>query len=73
MDINSKAEGIQDAIESKAGTLGRGKYGRIMKMARTPTADEYRKTSYIAALGIIILGAVGFAIFWLMVHLPGYF
>jgi protein transport protein SEC61 subunit gamma-like protein len=73
MDANSKAEEIQDAIESKVGALGRGKYGRIMKMARTPSRDEYKKTCYIAAIGMVILGAVGFAIFWLMTYLPGYF
>lgn len=42
-------------------------------MARTPSKDEYTKTVYITAIGIILIGAVGFAIWWLMTVLPGYF
>lgn len=73
MGIENKAEGFQSTVESKVGGLGKGKYGRILKMARTPTREEYKKTCYIAALGMLILGAAGFAIYWLMIHLPGYF
>ena len=67
----STYEELQDEFESKA--RGFGKYGRIMKMARTPSKDEYKKTVYITAIGIILIGAVGFAIWWLMTILPGYF
>lgn len=59
--------------ETRQSGLGFGRYSRIMKMARTPTRDEYKKTVWITALGIIILGAVGFAIMWLMTYLPSYF
>ena len=70
---NSKVEGFQDKIESKFRNMGKGKYGRILKMARTPTKDEYRKTVTITGIGIIVLGAVGFGIMWLMTYLPTYF
>ncbi len=73
MSESNRAEGIQGKMESKVGNLGKGKYGRILKMAHTPTKDEYKKTCYIAALGILVLGAVGFAIMWLMTYLPKYF
>ncbi|MDR3074567.1 MAG: protein translocase SEC61 complex subunit gamma [Candidatus Methanoplasma sp.] len=73
MSIEAKAEEIQDSFESKTRNLGRGKYGRILKMAHTPTREEYKKTCYIAALGMVILGAVGFVIMWVMTYLPGYF
>jgi protein transport protein SEC61 subunit gamma and related proteins len=73
MTAEGKAQGIQDSLESKVGNLGKGKYGRILKMARTPTREEYKKSCYIAAIGIILLGAVGFAIMWLMIYLPDYF
>ncbi len=69
----STYEELQDEFEFKARGFGKGKYGRIMKMARTPSRDEYRKTVYITAIGIILIGAVGFAIWWLMTILPGYF
>ena len=73
MKVEAKAEEIQDNFESKTRNLGRGKYGRIIKMARTPTREEYKKTCYIAALGMVILGAVGFAIMWIMTYLPNHF
>ena len=67
---DSMAYELQDEIESKARGFGKGKYGRILKMARTPSKDEYVKTMYITGLGIIVIGAVGFAIWWLMSVLP---
>ncbi|AIZ57064.1 preprotein translocase subunit SecE [Candidatus Methanoplasma termitum] len=73
MGIEERADGIQNSFESKTKNLGRGKYGRILKMARTPTREEYKKTCYIAALGMIVVGAVGFAIMWIMTYLPDYF
>lgn len=69
----SKASEYQDRIESKFHNLGKGKYGRILKMARTPTHEEYKKTVAITGLGIIVLGAVGFVIMWIMTYLPTYF
>jgi protein transport protein SEC61 subunit gamma-like protein len=73
MKIETKAEEIQNTFETRTRNLGRGKYGRILKMAHTPTREEYKKTCYIAALGMIVIGAVGFAIMWVMTYLPGYF
>ncbi len=70
---NSKVTDFQDKIESKFRNMGKGKYGRIIKMARTPTPEEYRKTIVITGIGIIVLGAVGFFIMWLMTYLPTYF
>ena len=64
---------LQDEFESKARGFGKGKYGRIMKMARTPSREEYKKTLMITAIGIILIGAVGFVIWWLMSILPYYF
>lgn len=70
---NTKASEYQDRIESKFRNLGKGKYGRIIKMARTPTPDEYKKTIAITGIGIVVLGALGFFIMWLMTYLPSYF
>ena len=73
MSEESKVNGFQDRIESKFRNIGKGKYGRILKMARTPTRDEYKKTVAITGIGIIVLGALGFFIMWLMTYLPSYF
>ncbi len=72
MDAEIKATELQDNLEAKARGIGKGKYGRILKMARTPTREEYKKTVYITGLGIIVLGAMGFVIMWLMTYLPTY-
>ena len=69
----STYEDLQGEFESKARGFGKGKYGRIIKMARTPNREEYKKTVYITGIGILVLGFVGFAIWWLMEILPTYF
>ena len=69
----SMAYELQDEFESKARGFGKGKYGRILKMARTPGKDEYVKPMYITGLGIIVIGALGFLIWWLMSVLPHMF
>jgi len=71
--VEEKAQDMQDGLESKIGSFGKGKYGRILQMAHTPDKEEYLKTSKVSAIGIIILGALGFAIMWIMTYLPDYF
>ena len=39
------------------------KYWRILKLARTPTRDEFRKIALVAAAGILIVGLIGFLIY----------
>lgn len=61
---------LQDEFGSKAHSIGRGKYGRILKMAHTPNDEEYTKTLYITGLGILVIGAMGFFTWWLMTYIP---
>jgi len=63
--IINKAWEIQHNLEARQKRIGKGKYGRVMKMARNPTSEEYSKTSKITGLGIILVGAIGFVIFLL--------
>lgn len=37
-------------------------YKRVLKVARKPDGDEYREFSKITALGMIIIGVIGFVI-----------
>jgi len=71
MSIESKATEMQDDIESRVRSIGKGKYGRVLKMARTPGWDEYKKVVTITGIGIGIIGAVGFAIMLIMNALLG--
>ena len=58
-----KAWAVQRKIEERQQRIGKGKYGRILKMARKPTNEEYEKTAKITALGIGAIGALGFVIY----------
>jgi len=63
--IIEKAWGWQHELESRQKRIGRGKYGRVLKMARNPTTEEFEKTSKITGLGILIVGGLGFLIYLL--------
>ncbi|MFA5861190.1 MAG: protein translocase SEC61 complex subunit gamma [Candidatus Thermoplasmatota archaeon] len=65
-----KAWDAQDKLEGRLSYIGKGKYGRVLRMARKPTPDEYRKASIVSAAGLVILGAIGFLVFYLMSFIP---
>ena len=70
MAEESKVSGFQDGMEARVRAIGKGKYGRVLKMARRPGWDEYKKIVMITGIGIIIIGAVGFAIMYIMQQFP---
>jgi len=45
------------------------KYWRILKLARTPTREEYRKIALVAAAGVLVVGMIGFLIYIGMIPL----
>ncbi len=59
---------IQKRIEERAKRLGKGRYGRVLQMARRPTKDEYSRVVSLTALGILIIGAVGFLIYLIFTY-----
>ena len=61
--IIDRAWELQHKIEVRQQRIGKGKYGRVLKMARKPTNEEYEKTSKITGAGILLVGAIGFAIY----------
>ena len=62
-DEESIAYDLQDEFESKAKGFGKGKYGRILKMAHTPSREEsdvYVETLDVEVNGTeVASGAVG--------------
>ena len=58
-----KAWDLQHRLEARQNRIGKGKYGRVLKMARNPTNEEYSKTSKITGAGILLIGGLGFLIF----------
>ena len=43
------------------------KYSRVLQIARKPGKDEFVSSSKICALGMAVIGVVGFAIFLLFI------
>jgi protein transport protein SEC61 subunit gamma-like protein len=58
-----KAWAVQHKIDEREQRIGKGKFGRVLKMARKPTNEEYEKTAKITGLGIMLIGALGFVIY----------
>ncbi|WP_253738057.1 protein translocase SEC61 complex subunit gamma [Halohasta salina] len=46
-------------------------YIRVLKLASTPSWNEFSQVSKIAGAGIILIGFIGFVIFAIMSFLPG--
>lgn len=73
MDIVEKSREVQKDIEDKVNRLGKGKYGRVIKMARKPDNEEFITVIEITGLGLALIGALGFLIYWIWTYLPGVF
>jgi protein transport protein SEC61 subunit gamma and related proteins len=39
------------------------KYLRVLKLARTPTREEFAKIATVAAAGVLLIGMIGFLIY----------
>jgi len=72
MDIVEKSWEVQTRIEERTKRLGKGKYGRVLKMARKPTSEEYVKIIQITGLGLLLIGGLGFLIYLIMTQLAPY-
>jgi len=64
-----RAVELQNKLEAKQKGIGKGKYGRVLKMARKPTNEEYKKTSMITGIGILLIGGLGFLIYFLVTEI----
>ena len=45
-------------------------YMRVLKLASTPSWDEFSKISKIAGAGIVLVGLLGFTIYAIMSFVP---
>ena len=64
--IEETVQSWQDEIEGRVRSLQTGSYARILKMARKPSKQEFRQTVIVCGIGLFILGAIGFAMLWMM-------
>lgn len=68
--IVDRAWDAQNRLEARVGNLGKGKYGRVIRMSRKPTPEEFAKTSKVTMIGVAALGGLGFLIYHLMRLIP---
>lgn len=66
-----KAWAAQNKVEKKLGGIGKGKYARVLRMARKPEPAEFKQTANVVLIGIAVIGGIGFAIFLFMDWLLG--
>ncbi|HID26665.1 MAG TPA: protein translocase SEC61 complex subunit gamma [Methanosarcinales archaeon] len=45
-------------------------YTRVFKMTRKPSKDEFSATAKVAGAGILLIGLIGFIIYFLFTELP---
>lgn len=46
-------------------------YVRVLKLASTPSWNEFNQVAKIAGIGILLVGFIGFFIFVFMTFVPG--
>ncbi len=46
-------------------------YVRVLKLASTPSWEEFSRVALIAGAGIVLVGLIGFLIFAIMTFVPG--
>jgi protein transport protein SEC61 subunit gamma-like protein len=44
------------------------KYLRVLKLARTPTSEEFSKIAIVAAAGVLLIGLIGFILYVVFEH-----
>jgi protein transport protein SEC61 subunit gamma-like protein len=73
MDIMERAWKEQSKAEERLKRLGKGKYGRVLKMAKKPDGEEYKRTLQITSIGILLIGGLGFLIYYIWEEGPAFF
>ena len=71
MDLTEETLKVQQKIEFKARSMTRGKLGRVLKMARKPESEEFKRTCLITLAGMVLIGFLGFTIYLIWTYVPG--
>ena len=70
MDVVKGSWSVQKKVEERLRRIGKGKYGRVLKMARKPDKDEFQKVVQVTGIGMILIGALGFLIYLIWNYVP---
>ena len=70
MSFIDKVWQTQQRLEERFKRIGRGQYGRGLRLARKPTTDEFVKSSWVGGIGSGIVGAIGFIVYFVWIKVP---
>ena len=70
MSFINKVWKAQQKLEERFKRIGRGQYGRVLRLARKPTHEEFVKRSWVVGIGIGIVGAIGFVVYYIWLKAP---
>jgi protein transport protein SEC61 subunit gamma-like protein len=70
LDVVKGSWSIQQKVEDRLKRVGKGKYGRVLKMARKPDKEEFLKVVQVTGIGMILIGALGFLIYLIWNYVP---
>jgi protein transport protein SEC61 subunit gamma-like protein len=73
MDIMEQSWKGQRLVEGYLKGFGKGKFGRVLKMAKKPDGEDYKRSLQITSIGCIAMGALGFAIYYAWKYGPEFF
>jgi protein transport protein SEC61 subunit gamma-like protein len=63
MAFLDRARRVQENFDGRLRNAGHGKYGRILRMARKPTVEDYVRVLEVTWIGAVIIGSTGFVIY----------
>ena len=70
MSFINKVWKAQQKLEERFKRIGRGQYGRVLRLARKPTHEEFVKSYWVVGIGIGIVGAIGFVVYYIWLKAP---
>ena len=70
MSFIEKVWQTQHKLEDRFKRIGRGQYGRVLRLAPKPTSDEFIKSSWVVGIGIAIIGFIGFVVYYIWLKAP---
>ena len=70
MSFIEKVWQTQHKLEERFKRIGRGQYGRVLRLARKRTTDEFVKSSWVVGIGIGIIGLIGIIVYYIWLKAP---
>lgn len=73
MDIIERSWRVQNRFDERIKRIGKGRYGRVLKMAKKPEPEDYKRTLQITSVGCALIGGLGFCIYLIWEYAPDLF